>query len=93
MIGSFVDAALKTILNGERSNRYPADIQNTVHRKLVDLDVSVALQDLRTPPGNRLEKLTGNREGQYSIRVNDKWRLCVDWDIDHPENVELIDYH
>jgi len=93
MITSFVDADLKRILLGERSRRYPADIQNAAFRKLKHLNVAESLQDLRILPGNRLEKLVGDRTGQYSIRVNDKWRICFVWSTDHAENVELVDYH
>ncbi|MCP9886685.1 type II toxin-antitoxin system RelE/ParE family toxin [Cyanobium sp. ATX 6A2] len=62
-------------------------------RKLVILDAASCLDDLRVPPGNRLEKLHGDREGQYSIRINDQWRICFRWNDSGPENVEIVDYH
>ncbi len=62
-------------------------------RKLLILDAAFALEDLRVPPGNRLEKLGGDRKGQWSVRVNDQWRICFIWTSAGPENVELVDYH
>jgi len=62
-------------------------------RKLVSLDAADALPDLRIPPGNRLEKLKGHRAGQYSIRINDQWRICFDWKDGDAHNVEIVDYH
>ena len=57
------------------------------------LDDAVELRDLRSPPGNRLEQLSGNRAGQYSIRINDQWRICFLWGVNRPDNVEIVDYH
>ena len=72
--------------------RVPPDMRKTLFRKLQMLDAAHVLNDLRVPPGNRLEKLKGDREGQHSIRVNDQWRLCFSWN-DEAEGVELNDYH
>lgn len=73
--------------------RIPAQVQRAVRRKLVMLDAAQALEDLRMPPGNRLEALKGDREGQNSIRVNDQFRLCFVWNGRDVEDVELVDYH
>lgn len=69
------------------------DVQKVALRKLTMLDAAVALDDLRAPPGNRLEKLVGNREGQYSIRINNQLRICFVWDTTGPRDVEIVDYH
>lgn len=69
------------------------DVQRAALRKLVILDAAETLQDLRVPPGNRLEKLTGNRRGQHSIRINDQWWICFRWTTAGPEDVEITDYH
>ena len=79
MIASFKDEETRLIFEGRRSRHYPADIQNTARRKLVALDQAHELRDLLAPPGNRLEALKREREGQYSIRVNDQWRICFVW--------------
>lgn len=68
-------------------------IERVALRKLAQLDWSMALDDLRIPPGNHLEALTGKRHGQYSIRINGKWRLCFNWTKDGASNVEIVDYH
>jgi proteic killer suppression protein len=69
------------------------NIESVAERKLQMLDDAVELRDLRSPPGNRLELLTGNRAGQHSIRINDQWRICFIWTISGPANVEIVDYH
>jgi proteic killer suppression protein len=69
------------------------DVQRAALRKLVILDAAESLQDLRVPPGNRLEKLKGDRGGQHSIRINDQWRICFLWTTGGPEDVEITDYH
>jgi toxin HigB-1 len=69
------------------------DVERTARRKLVYLNVARKLQDLRNPPGNRLESLSGDREGQFSIRINEKWRLCFRWDDGDVHDVEIVDYH
>jgi len=78
-----------------RSLRVPrfANIERIALRKLVQLDVAQRLDDLRTPPGNRLESLAGNRRGQWSIRVNDQFRICFVWSDANAEEVEIVDYH
>jgi proteic killer suppression protein len=68
-------------------------ILSVVERKLTMLDGAAVLMDLRSPPGNRLEALEGNRKGQHSIRVNAQWRICFVWGLNGPENVEIVDYH
>ena len=80
------------MFHGERSRRLPPDIQRTAQRKLAVLDAAEVLQDLRVPPGNRLERLSGVREGQYSIRVNDQWRVCFRWIAADSYDVEFTDY-
>lgn len=71
----------------------PIDIQRSARRILLYLDEAEDLQDLLAPPGNRLEKLKGDRTGQYSIRINDQWRICFDWADNQARNVEIVDYH
>jgi proteic killer suppression protein len=81
-------------LSGALARQLPADsIENVVMRKLDILDAATGLDDLRSPPGNRLEALKGDRRGQYSIRVNRQWRICFRWTPDGPEAVEIADYH
>jgi proteic killer suppression protein len=71
----------------------PKDIQRTARRKLLYLDDAEHLQDLLASPGNRLEKLKGDRAGQYSIRINDQWRICFKWSANKAKDVEIVDYH
>lgn len=77
----------------EPVRRYPAELQRTMLRKLVAVDAAEQLNDLRVPPGNRLEKLKGNRAGQHSIRINDQWRVCFRWKDSNAYDVEIVDYH
>jgi len=93
VIKSFRDRETAKILSRERSTRLPADIQQVAYRKLRMLNNAQGLADLRIPPGNRLEKLSGDREGQYSIRINDRWRICFDWREGDAYLVEVADYH
>jgi proteic killer suppression protein len=94
VIRSFACAETKRIWQGERSHRLPGDIQQVARRKLRMLNNAAMLQDLRIPPANRLEPLKGSRKGQWSIRINDQWRVCFQWSADnHAERVEIIDYH
>jgi proteic killer suppression protein len=93
MIRSFADNETEKLFRRERIRRLPPDIQRTALRKLVQLDAVVTLDDLRVPPGNRLEALTGGRQGQHSIRVNDQWRICFVWTAGGAESVEIVDYH
>jgi len=76
-----------------RTSRRFGSIQRVALRKLLMLDAAEALQDLRIPPANRLERLLGDRKGQYSIRVNDQWRICFRWKNGNAEDVEIVDYH
>ena len=93
MIGSFASKETEKIFLGEISTKLPADIQRTARRKLLYLDEAENLQDIRAVPGNRMEKLKGDRAGQYSIRINDQWRICFEWKAKHARNVEIVDYH
>jgi proteic killer suppression protein len=90
---SFADPEAELIWSGRRSRRLPADIQNVALRKLRLLNQARVIGDLRVPPGNRLEALRADREGQYSIRINDQWRICFVWDEGGPKHVEIVDYH
>ena len=93
MIRSFGDSQTEHIWRGERSRRVPSDIQDRALRKLRQLDAAMTLDDLRNPPGNRLEALKGDRTGQWSIRINGKWRICFMWDDGKADRVEIVDYH
>jgi len=93
VIESFASDETKKIFLGKTSTKLPKDIQRTARRKLLYLDDADDLQDLLAPPGNRLEKLKGDRAGQYSIRINDQWRICFDWAGNKAKNVEIVDYH
>lgn len=93
MIVSFRDAETATIWSGRRSRRLPGGIQAPALRKLRILNNVKRLDDLRVPPGNRLEALKGNRAGQHSIRINDPWRICFVWKDHHAYEVEIVDYH
>ena len=77
----------------EPVRKLPPDVRRVALRKLVLLDAAESLEDLRMPPGNRLEKLAGNRAGQHSIRINDQWRVCFRWKDGDAEDVEIVDYH
>ena len=79
------------IFLGQLSKKIPLEIQRTARSKLIYLDDAEDLQDLRAPPGNMLEKLKGDRAGQYSIRINDQWRICFEWDDNKARNVEIVD--
>ena len=93
MIQSFADPEAAMIWSGRRSRRLPADIQNVALRKLRLLNQARMLNDLRIPPGNRLEALKTDRKGLHAIRINDQWRICFVWDEGGPANVEIVDYH
>jgi proteic killer suppression protein len=93
VIKSFGDRETERLFRREPVRRYPADLRRTMLRKLVAVDASEALDDLRVPPGNRLEKLKGDRAGQHSIRVNDQWRICFLWKDGDAHEVEIVDYH
>lgn len=93
MIKSFKCKDTQKIYDGNVSRKFPADIQSRAVRKLAMLNAAENVDDLRIPPSNRLEKLSGDRDGQYSIRINDKWRICFEWIDNESENVEIVDYH
>jgi len=93
VIESFASEEKRKIFSGKTSTKLPRDIQRTARRKLIYLDDAEDLQDLLAPPGNRLEKLKGARAGQYSIRINDQWRICFNWAENKARNVEIVDYH
>ena len=93
MIESFASEETEKIFRGQVSKKLPKDIQRTARRKLIYLDDVEDLQDLLAPPGNRLEKLKGDRAGQYSIRINDQWRICFKWSANKAKDVEIVDYH
>ena len=93
MIVGFRDAETEKIWNGVRSRRLPGDIQAAALRKLRLLNNARVIADLRVPPGNRLEALQADRAGQWSIRINDQWRICFRWTEGGPDDVEIVDYH
>jgi len=94
VIINFKSEETRLIFDGFTSRCYPADIQRIALRKLLLLNAATSMSDLRVPPGNRLEKLVGDRAGQYSIRINDQWRICFVWtDENNAEQVEIVDYH
>lgn len=93
MIGSWADRWTARLFARQRVTRFPPDLQRVMLRKLVQLDAATTLDDLRIPPGNRLEKLVGDRTGQYSIRVNAQWRICFRWTGHDAHDVEIVDYH
>ena len=93
MIESFRDKRTAAVWAGELPKGFPADVANTARRKLRMLDAAMRLDDLRAPPGNRLEALRGDRAGQHSIRVNDQWRVCFVWREGVANEVEVTDYH
>ena len=93
MIASFKDAETERFYNRRWSVKLPADIQRTALRKLRMLNNAVHLSDLLAPPGNRLERLKGDRSTAYSIRINDQWRICFEWRGNDAHQVEITDYH
>lgn len=93
MIISFRDSETQKVWERITSKKFSSDIQKLAQRRLLILDAAEILQDLRIPPGNRLEALQGKRKGLHSIRVNDQWRICFMWTKNGPENVEIVDYH
>lgn len=92
MIVSFKDPATRDLFETGKSRRWP-NIARVAKRKLDQLETSVHLTDLKVPPGNRLEALSGNRKGQHSIRINDQYRICFLWRMDGAHEVEITDYH
>jgi proteic killer suppression protein len=93
VIRSFRDRETERLFDRQRIRKLGADVQRIALRKLRQLDAAVALADLRVPPGNQLEKLRGDRQGQHSIRVNDQWRICFRWVGGDAHDVEIVDYH
>jgi len=93
MIKDFKYKETKSIFNGLFSKKLPQDIQRLAERKLIMLHRAAEMNDLRVPPANRLETLSGNRMGQHSIRINRKWRICFEWKEDCVHSVEIVDYH
>jgi len=93
MIISFKDKEAELIWDGKVSSKLPFDIQNTARRKMRMINNSQNINDLRIPPGNRLEKLKGDLKDKYSIRINDQWRIVFDWENNNSSEVEIIDYH
>lgn len=93
VIVGFKSEETKFIFDGFVSLEYPYDIQKVALRKLLLIDAATSINDLRVPPGNRLEKLVGDRQGQYSIRINDQWRICFIWNENNADKVEIVDYH
>jgi proteic killer suppression protein len=93
VIKSFKEAETEKIFARQLSRRLPMDIQQIALRKLRMLNNAASLYDLRIPPANRLERLVGDRLGQYSIRINDRWRICFEWQDGDAINVEITDYH
>jgi proteic killer suppression protein len=92
MIKSFRCTETEALAGGDRVKRF-ANIADAARRKLRQLEIAGRLDDLRVPPGNRLEALKGNRAGQHGIRINDQWRLCFRWTTSGAEDVEIVDYH
>jgi proteic killer suppression protein len=93
VIRSFRDKASETVFNGEYPKGFPAALVKAARRKLRYLNAASDLGDLRSPPGNRLEALSGDRKGRHSIRINDQFRICFVWTTEGPAEVEIIDYH
>lgn len=93
MIRSFRSKIAEAVFDGETPKGFPADLVSVARRKLRYLNSAENLGDLKSPPGNRLEALAGDRKGQYSIRINDQFRVCFAWTTEGPADVEIVDYH
>jgi proteic killer suppression protein len=93
MILSWKNARTEAVARGERPKGLPADLVRVAVRKLTMLDNAKSLEDLRSPPGNRLEALKRDRKGQHAIRINDQFRICFVWTVAGAEDVEIVDYH
>jgi len=93
MIKTFRDKDTEQLFSRHFSRRFPPALHRTAWKKLAILDAAEQLDDLRVPPGNRLEKLIGSRAGEYSLRINDQWRICFRWRAGHAYDVEITDYH
>ncbi|MBC7961783.1 MAG: type II toxin-antitoxin system RelE/ParE family toxin [Steroidobacteraceae bacterium] len=93
MIHTILDTETDKVWQGIVSRKLPRDIQDVARRKLRMLNNANRVEELRIPPANRLEKLSGNRAGQWSIRINDQWRICFEWSEGNAERVQICDYH
>jgi proteic killer suppression protein len=93
VIRSFADGETEKVFRRERSRLFPPDVQRRAHRKLLLVHAAESFGDLRVPPGNRLERLKGDRGGQHGIRINDQWRICFRWAGGDAFDVEITDYH
>lgn len=93
MIRSWADGQAEKLFNLQRARKLPSDLQRVALRKLRMLDAAITLEDLAVPPANCLEKLRGERSGQWSIRINDQWRVCFHWREGHAYDVKIVDYH
>jgi toxin HigB-1 len=93
MIRNYKDRNTAAVAEGRAAKGFPAELVRVAQHKLKMLADAAALHDLRSPPGNRLEALKGDRKGEYSIRINDQWRVCFKWTVAGAEDVEICDYH
>jgi len=93
MIVTFKSKEAELIWNGVLSKKLPPHLQEIIRRKLRMINNSFSINDLRIPPSNHLEQLNGERKGQYSIRINDQWRICFEWSDGNVYNVDIVDYH
>ena len=93
MIKSFADRDTERLFSRQPVRRFPVSLHRAMLKKLVIVHGASSLEDLKIPPGNRLEKLRGDRSGQHSIRINDQWRVCFRWSEGHAHDVEIVDYH
>ena len=93
MIKTFADKRTAAVFAGEQVRKLPPEIQQAARRKLKLIDAATSLEALRVPPGNRLEALKHDRNGQHSIRINEQWRICFRWEDDGAAGVEIVDYH
>jgi proteic killer suppression protein len=93
VIRSFKNKLTRSVEDGSVSKGFPPDLVRRAQMLMTYLDAASELDELRVPPGNRLEKLSGDRAGQHSIRINRQWRICFVWTNEGPENIEIVDYH
>jgi proteic killer suppression protein len=93
MIKTFANKETAALFAGRNVRKYSQDLMRAGMRKLKQLDLAQSVEDMRNPPGNKLEQLSGNRAGQYSIRINRQWRICFQWRDSHAYEVEIVDYH
>ncbi|MEL7229758.1 MAG: type II toxin-antitoxin system RelE/ParE family toxin [Pseudomonadota bacterium] len=92
-IKSVRGSLIRSIIDGKRAKRFPTDLVQRAENRLALLEAATSLDALRIPPGNRLEALSGDRKGQFSIRINSQWRVCFGWDDGNAYHVEIVDYH